>query len=266
MPTPTSMPASASRRTASRRLRGGARCPAPSFARPARRAGGRSRRRPRPAPRPPGYVAVADDERPAGDDRERRPGPGELDEARAGQPEASFGRLVRVRRRADRHALALPRRPRELLAQHLSDVHLHADRAPVTVVGRAVGPLLEVADVTKGATMGAAHVRVERPLERHPADGVQSRPARLEPVLGAHPPRIEHMFVSPQGRQLEELGHPAQCMSEVAGHASRSVDSGLAHSGSGAGASTARWPAIAAANWASDAKSMRGIVALRRGR
>ena len=100
--------------------------------------------------------------------------------------EAALGRLVRIGGRADRDRLALPRSPAELAPEHVGDVRLHPDRAPVAVVGGPVGSLLEVADVAEGAAMDAAHVRVQRPLERHAANGVQGGPARFEPVLGAH--------------------------------------------------------------------------------
>ena len=57
---------------------------------------------------------------------------GEHLEAGAGEPEAALGRLVGVGRGADRHALALPRGPRELAAEHLGDVGLDADRRAVS--------------------------------------------------------------------------------------------------------------------------------------
>ena len=145
------------------------------------------------------HVEVSYDERTAGDDRERRPRRGELDDARAGQPEPPFGGLVRIRRGAERDLLVLPRATGQLAPQHLGDVRLDADRAPVAVVGRTVGALLEVADVTERAAVRAAHVRIERPAERHAANLCERRLARLDPVLDAHESRIEHMFVSTQG-------------------------------------------------------------------
>src|SRR5262249_24888775 len=103
-----------------------------------------------------------------------------------GEPVASLGRLVRVGRRPDRHLLASPRAPPELAPKDLGDVHLDADRAPVAVVGGAVGAALEAADVTEGAAMGTARVRVQRPRERHALDPVQSGAAGLFAVLDAH--------------------------------------------------------------------------------
>ena len=90
----------------------------------------------------------------------------------------------------------------ELAAEHLGDVRLDADRAAVAVVRRTVGALLEVPDVTERAAVRAAHVRVERPPERHAADLRERRLARLDPVLDPHQTRIEHMFdrASVEGR------------------------------------------------------------------
>ena len=141
-------------------------------------------------------VDVAHDQRPARDQAERRPRPSEHLDARAREPVAALGRLVRVGRGADRDLLAAPRRARELALEHLGDVHLDADRAAVAVVGRPVGPQLERADVTERAAVDAAGVRVQRPGERHPLDAVQGAPALLLAVLGPHRPSIEHMFVS----------------------------------------------------------------------
>jgi len=58
------------------------------------------------------------------------------------------------------------------------------------VVRRPVGPRLERADVAERAAVGAAHVRVERPGERHAAHPVEGAAARLLAVLGAHRRRI----------------------------------------------------------------------------
>ena len=149
-------------------------------------------------------VDITHDERPARDDRERRARRDELGDACAGEPELSLGGLVGVGRGAERDLLSLPRPARELTAQHLRDVRLHADRAAVAVVGGTIGALLEVPDVAERAPVHAAHVRVERPPERHPADLRQRRLARLDPVLDPHRSRIEHMFDA-TARTLESL-------------------------------------------------------------
>ena len=195
MPTPTSMPAAARRRTASSRLAGGA-VPGSVVRQTCSSSVGSEKNTCAPA-RSVAFcrtIDVAHDERPARDDRERRPRRVELDEAGAREPESTFGGLVRVRRRPECHLVAPPRAARELATEHLGDVRLDADRPPVAIVRRAVGALLEVADVAERAAVRAPHVRVERPLERHAADLRQRRLARLDPVLDPHRSRIEHTF------------------------------------------------------------------------
>ncbi len=139
-------------------------------------------------------IDVAHDQRPPRDDVERVRGHSERLEAAAGEPVPALGRLVRVGGGADGDGLAAPGLPRELHAQHLGDVHLDADRVAVALAGRTVGPLLERPDVTERAAVDAAHVRVERPGERHPSDAVESGLARLLAVFHPHAGRIEHMF------------------------------------------------------------------------
>src|SRR5204863_94760 len=71
-------------------------------------------------------VEVTDDHRAARDDRERVVRVTQRLEARARELVAALGRLVRISRGAERDELALPRRPRQLAAQHVGDVHLDA--------------------------------------------------------------------------------------------------------------------------------------------
>ena len=72
---------------------------------------------------------------------------------------------------------------------------LDADRRPVAVVRGPVGAPLERAHVTERAAVDAAHVRVQRPLERHPLHAVERAPAGLLAILDPHRRRsIEHMF------------------------------------------------------------------------
>ena len=80
------------------------------------------------------HVDVADDHRASRDDRERVVGFAERLDAGAGQPVAPLGRLVRVGRGPDRYQLGVPRRSRELRAEHLGDVDLHPDRGAVAFV------------------------------------------------------------------------------------------------------------------------------------
>src|SRR5258707_7611937 len=54
------------------------------------------------------------------------------------------------------------------------------------MVGRPPHPPLEGADVTERAAVDAAHVRLQRPLEHHPAHTVQRTPPRLLAVLRGH--------------------------------------------------------------------------------
>jgi hypothetical protein len=64
------------------------------------------------------------------------------------------------------------------------------------MVGRPIGTLLERADVTERALVHAAHVGIQRPVERHAPDAVQSDLAGLFPILDAHDRIIEQTFVS----------------------------------------------------------------------
>ena len=122
-------------------------------------------------------VGVADDQRAARDDRERvrrRAAPRcTRGSAGSGPRRAGTGRS---RRRSRSRSPRPARRARARRAQALGDVHLDPDRRAVAVVGRPVGALLERADVTERAAVDAAHVRVERPVERHALDAVQRRP------------------------------------------------------------------------------------------
>src|SRR5262249_12492948 len=137
--------------------------------------------------------SVPDDQRPPGDDRERARRFREGLDAGTRQAITALRRLVRIGRRADRDRLALPGRARELPPQHLGDVRLHADAGAVAVVGGPVSARFESPHVTERAAVGAAHVRVERPGEGHPAHAVERVAAGLLAVLGAHPRRIANI-------------------------------------------------------------------------
>ena len=140
------------------------------------------------------HVDVAHDQRPARDDVERVRGHSERFEAAAGEPVPPLGRLVRVGGGADGDRLAAPRLPGELPPENVGDVHLDADRVAVALAGGPVGPLLERPDVTERAAVDAAHVRIERPGERHALDAVERGLARLLAIFRPHAGRIEHMF------------------------------------------------------------------------
>src|ERR671931_359337 len=132
------------------------------------------------------HVDVADDHRPARDDAERVVGLGERLEAAPRQLVVALRRLVRVRRRADRHDLVLPGCARQLAPQNLDDVDLDPDRAAVAIVEGPVGPALEGPDVAEGAAVDAPHIGVERPVEHHPLDPVEGALAGLLSILGSH--------------------------------------------------------------------------------
>ena len=131
-------------------------------------------------------LCVTDDQRPTGDDRERLRGIAQHLDARPRQPVAPLGRLVRVGGSTDRDRAAVPRTPRELRAQLLGDVHLDADRRPVALVRRPVGPQLEGPHVTERAAVHTAHVRVQGPVEGHALDVIEGDLAWLLAVLRPH--------------------------------------------------------------------------------
>src|SRR4029453_6601451 len=114
------------------------------------------------------------------------PGLGERLEAGASEAVAPFGGLVGVGGGADRDRRRLPGGPGELAAEDFSDVDLDAGRGAVAIVGLPVGAEREGADVAEGAPVDAAHVRVQRPVEGHALDAVQSAAAGLLSVLRPH--------------------------------------------------------------------------------
>ncbi len=139
-------------------------------------------------------LGVADDERPAGHDRERCGRSDEFLETRSCESESALRGLIRIGRGAECDLLVSPGATRELPSEHLGDVLLHADRSAVAVVRGPVGSLFEMADVTERAPVDAPHVWVERPPKWHPAHQREGGLARLHPILDLHRSRIEHMF------------------------------------------------------------------------
>src|SRR5205823_7055503 len=129
---------------------------------------------------------VADDQRTSGDDRERVRTLGQRLQASARQPVVAFGRLVRIRRRADDDLLAFPRLPRQLPTKYLGDIDLDSDRCAVAIIRWAVGATLECAHVTERALVDATHVRVERPAEHHAPDAIEGVAAWLLPIPRSH--------------------------------------------------------------------------------
>ena len=133
----------------------------------------------------------------------------ERDDRAARQPEPTLGRLVRVGRGPDDDLLATPRASCQLAGQHLDEVGLDPDRRPVAGVRGAVGDPLEGAHEAERALVRAAHVRVERPGERHVPDAIERRPAGLVPVGRPHRRMIEQMFSL--SRSLASRAGPAPC-------------------------------------------------------
>src|SRR6185503_2239149 len=103
------------------------------------------------------------------------------------------------------------------MPEHVDDVDLDPDRAAVAVVPGAVRALLEAADVAERATVGAAHVRVQRPAEWHPADAVQRAPTGLLAILRDHPRMVEQMFCFVQPSGAETIGLRPGTAQEVDG-------------------------------------------------
>ena len=175
IPTPTSMPASASARIARRRLAGGAvpgsvvrQTRSSSVGRETYTLTGTSRAaawrtsmsRTISGPRVTMESGVPDAASSA--------------DARTREPEPRFSRLVRIGRGAECDFVVLPGRARELAPEHLGDIWLDANRPAVPIVGRAICALLEVPDVTERAAVDAPHVRVERPRKGIPRTAVNA--------------------------------------------------------------------------------------------
>src|SRR5438105_4199959 len=114
-------------------------------------------------------------------------------EKRADRPsDDRYGAVVRVKinvvdvLRFELSRPAWPRRTRELEAQHVDDVDLDPDHGAVAIVRWPIGAFLERAHIAERAAVGAARVRVQRPLEGHARNTVQGRATRLEAIITAH--------------------------------------------------------------------------------
>ena len=127
----------------------------------------------RPAGQVSEHVDIAHDERAAGDQRTGVVKVGERFQAGAREPVSAFGGLVGIGCGTDRNRLSPPAAPPELLAKDAGNVGLDAYGAPVAGVGGPVRPLLEGTHVAERAAVLAAHVGVQRPVERHTPDAVQ---------------------------------------------------------------------------------------------
>jgi hypothetical protein len=123
------------------------------------------------------HIAVADDHRTLRDQADGRSSARQCLEAAASEPVMAFDRLVRIGRRAKGDELARPRRPIELPAQHVHHVALDENDRRELVVGVHLELHVIPAREAVMATVGAAAVRVECPVERHPAHGIERGPA-----------------------------------------------------------------------------------------
>ena len=102
----------------------------------------------------------------------RRAPRGRRGSAGSGPRPAGRGRWRRRSRSPRRATRAARARARSTSAMF----DLDPDRGAVAAVGGPVGAQLEGPDVTERAAVDAAHVRVERPAERHPARRGSARP------------------------------------------------------------------------------------------
>ena len=134
------------------------------------------------------HVEVAHDHRPARDDPERI-------RRRRGTPRGTRASACTCLRRAGtgrsrrRRVTCSPlprRRARAPRASTSATFVFTRIERPVAVVRRSVRPLLEGADVTEGAAVHAAHVRVQRPLEAHALHRVEGALAGLFAILDPH--------------------------------------------------------------------------------
>jgi hypothetical protein len=156
-------------------------------------------------------IQVAHDERPTGDDAERRPVGGEVPDAGPREAVATLGRLIGVGRGADDDLVAGPGGPAELGGQDLGDVHLDPHRAAVAVVPGAIGPGFERAHVAERAAVSTAHVGIQGPGKGHAPDGIERRPTGFLAEDRAH---------GPQDRQIGAYGTSVQ---------SRAAPSAMSH-------------------------------------
>src|SRR5207244_3944884 len=118
-------------------------------------------------------IDVAHDHRAAGDHRRRVRKIAESLQALAREPVPAFGWLVGVCRRADHHRLFAPGATRQLAPQDGRDVGFDPDRPSVATVRWTISAKLKRPDVTEGAAVLAAGIRVERPGEAHVLSGVE---------------------------------------------------------------------------------------------
>jgi ATP-dependent Clp protease ATP-binding subunit ClpA len=116
-------------------------------------------------------VGVAHDHRSLGDQTEGRVSLRQRLDRSPREFVVALDRLVRIGRRTERDEFSSPRRTIELARQDADDVLLHEDDARELVVAVHLELGVVAAGEAVVAAVGAAPVRVQRPLERHPLDG-----------------------------------------------------------------------------------------------
>src|SRR5207249_5038359 len=99
------------------------------------------------------HVDVADDHRTTRDDAERVARRRQDLDALPRQPVVAFSGLIGIGGGTDRDALTAPRATRQLLAQDVGHVRLHAHGLPIFFARRTVGPPLVPADVAVRAAV-----------------------------------------------------------------------------------------------------------------
>ena len=136
-------------------------------------------------------IGIAHDHRPLGDQADGRPSGEQRLERTSRELVMTLDGLIRIGRGADGYLLANPRGFVELSAQHVDQVDLHEDDAREVIARSELELRLIPSGEAVVATVCAAPIRVQRPVEGHAFDAVQGRLAgdflvarRIGPPLG----------------------------------------------------------------------------------
>ena len=135
-----------------------------------------------------------------------------------------FDRLIGVGRGAERHQLARPGRLVELAPQHLEEVDLDEDRRREVVARTELELGLVAAREAVVAGVGAAAIRVERPVERHSLRRGLSADRQVTPDSSPRSARSCASSIAAAPR-LQDDGR-----GRGGGRRSRAVETGLARS------------------------------------
>ncbi len=123
------------------------------------------------------HVAIAHHHRAFGDQAGRIPCAHQRLQRFARQLVMAFDRLVTVGRGADCDVLAGPRGPRQFTFEHLDEVLLYQNHRREFVVGVHLELAVIAPRIAIMATVRAAAIGVERPVERHSFHAVERRTA-----------------------------------------------------------------------------------------